>query len=88
MGDEKRYPNASCFMPERFIDVNGALTDDDPAGYISDLGRRGCLGRYIANAPIWSAIATMLATVDFSSAKDDQGNVIDFTPEFTTGLTQ
>jgi hypothetical protein len=30
----------------------------------------------------------MLATVVFSSAKDDQGNVIEFTPRFTTGLTQ
>ncbi|KAJ8584266.1 hypothetical protein M405DRAFT_827103 [Rhizopogon salebrosus TDB-379] len=29
----------------------------------------------------------MLATLDISSAKDDQGNAIDFTPEFTTGLT-
>ncbi|KAG0696094.1 cytochrome P450 [Suillus ampliporus] len=86
--DEKRYPNASRFMPERFIDVNGALTDDDPAGYIFGLGRRGCPGRYIADASIWSAIVTMLATVDFSSTKDDQGNVIDFTSEFTTGLTQ
>ncbi|KAG1733011.1 cytochrome P450 [Suillus paluster] len=85
--DEKRYPNASNFMPERFIDVNGALTDDDPAGYVFGLGRRGCPGRYAADASVWSAIVTMLATVYFSPAKDDQGKVIDFTPQFTTGLT-
>ncbi|KAG0693088.1 cytochrome P450 [Suillus ampliporus] len=85
--DEKRYPNASHFMPERFIDVNGTLTDDDPAGYVFGLGRRGCPGRYTADASIWSAIVTMLATVDFSLAKDDQGNVIEFTPQFTTGIT-
>jgi hypothetical protein len=30
----------------------------------------------------------MLATVEFSPAKDDQGNAIEFTPRFTTGLTQ
>jgi hypothetical protein len=30
----------------------------------------------------------MLAAVEFSLAKDDQGNVIDFTPQFTGGLTQ
>ncbi|KAG1733002.1 cytochrome P450 [Suillus paluster] len=29
--DEKRYPDPSRFMPERFMDVSGALTDDDPA---------------------------------------------------------
>ncbi|KAG1734443.1 cytochrome P450 [Suillus paluster] len=85
--DEKRYPDASRFMPERFMDVNGALTDDDPAEYVFGLGRRGCPGRYTADASIWSAIVTMLATVNLSPAKDDQGNVIDFTPKFSTGLT-
>ncbi|KAG1745498.1 cytochrome P450 [Suillus paluster] len=86
--DEKRYPEPSRFMPERFMDVNGALTDDDPAEYIFGLGRRGCPGRFTADSSVWSAIVTMLATVDFSLAKDDQGKVIDFTPQFTTGLTQ
>ncbi|KAG1837799.1 cytochrome P450 [Suillus subalutaceus] len=84
--DEKRYPDASRFMPERFIDVDGALTDDDPAGYIFGLGRRACPGRYAGDASVWSAIVTMLATVNFSFAKDDQGKVIDFTPQFNTGL--
>ncbi|KAG1849810.1 cytochrome P450 [Suillus tomentosus] len=86
--DEKRYPNASVFMPERFMDANGALTDDDPAEYIFGMGRRRCPGRHTANASLWSAIVTMLATVEFSFAKDDQGKVIEFTPKFTTGLTQ
>ncbi|KAG2126532.1 cytochrome P450 [Suillus clintonianus] len=84
--DEKRYPDASRFMPERFLDVNNVLTNDNPAEYIFGLGRRGCPGRYAADASVWSAIVTMLAMVDFSSAKDDQGKVIDFTPQFTTGL--
>ncbi|KAG2126528.1 cytochrome P450 [Suillus clintonianus] len=86
--DEKRYPYASRFMPERFLDVNGDLTDDDPAGYVFGLGRRGCAGRYTADASVWSAIVTMLATVEFSSAKDDIGKVIDFTPQFRPGLTR
>jgi hypothetical protein len=30
----------------------------------------------------------MLATVEFSSAKDEQGKVIEFTPRFTFGFTQ
>jgi hypothetical protein len=33
-------------------------------------------------------MATMLATVDFSFAKDDQGEVIDFTPQFNPGLVR
>ncbi|KAG1855592.1 hypothetical protein F4604DRAFT_1628516 [Suillus subluteus] len=30
----------------------------------------------------------MLATLDISSAKDDQGKVISFTPTFTTGVAR
>ncbi|KAG1829824.1 cytochrome P450 [Suillus variegatus] len=86
--DEKRYPEASRFMPARFLDVNGGLTDDNPAGYVFGFGRRACPGRYAADASLWSAIVTMLATVEFSSAKDNQGKVIEFTPQFTTGLTR
>ncbi|OAX32091.1 cytochrome P450 [Rhizopogon vinicolor AM-OR11-026] len=86
--DEKRYPNASRFMPERFIDDNGKLTDDDPAHYVFGLGRRRCPGRHTADASVWSAIATMLATMNISLAKDDQGKAINFTPEFTTGLNR
>ncbi|KAG2060510.1 cytochrome P450, partial [Suillus hirtellus] len=85
--DEKRYPEASRFMPERFLDVNGTLTDDNPTGYVFGFGRRACPGRYAADASLWSAIVTMLAMVEFSFAKDDQGKVIEFTPQFTTGLT-
>ncbi|KAG0697627.1 cytochrome P450 [Suillus ampliporus] len=86
--DEKRYPEPSRFMPERFMDVNGALTDDNPADYIFGLGRRGCPGKHTADGTVWSAIVTVLATLDISSPKDDHGGVINFTPQFTTGLSQ
>jgi cytochrome P450 len=86
--DEKRYPNASRFIPERFIDIDGTLTGDDPAQYAFGLGRRMCPGRYTADASTWSAIVTMLAMLDISSAKDDQGKVINFTPTFIPGLAR
>jgi cytochrome P450 len=85
--DEKRYPSASSFIPERFLDDNNVLTDDNPARYVFGFGRRACPGRHAADASVWSAIATVLATVEFSSAKDDQGKVIEFTPRYKTGLT-
>jgi hypothetical protein len=95
-------------MPERFLDANGALTDDNPAEYVFGAGLRICpgwlsysillssnmswvtlyKGRHTVDATLWSAIATMLAAVEFSFAIDDQGKVIDFTPQFTGGLTQ
>ncbi|OAX33955.1 cytochrome P450 [Rhizopogon vinicolor AM-OR11-026] len=86
--DEKRYPDAARFMPERFLDTNGKLTGDDLVEYAFGLGRRICPGRYAADASMWSGVVTMLATLDISYAKDDQGKVINFTPEFTTGLTR
>ncbi|KAG2353180.1 cytochrome P450 [Suillus spraguei] len=86
--DEKRYPDASRFIPERFIDVDGKLTADDPGQYIFGLGRRICPGRYTADASSWSAIVTMLATLDISPAKDDQGKVINFTPTFIPGVVR
>ncbi|KAG2062784.1 cytochrome P450, partial [Suillus decipiens] len=84
--DEKRYPDASRFIPERFIDVDGALTSDDPAQYVFGIGRRICPGRYTADASTWSAIVTMLAALDISSAKDGEGKVISFTPTLITGI--
>ncbi|KAG2152614.1 cytochrome P450 [Suillus bovinus] len=84
--DEKRYPDASRFMPERFIDVNGALTSDDPAQYFFGFGRRRCPGVYTADSSVWSAVVTVLATLDISSGKDDQGKVITFTPTFNPGV--
>jgi len=103
--DEKRYPDPSRFMPERFLNCNGALTNDDPAGYIFGLGRRICpgrsshidarwhltnqhIGRHVADASLWSAMVTMLATVDISFPKDPDGKVINFIPKFSTGLTR
>jgi len=86
--DEKRYPDASRFMPERFLDINGKLTDDDPAQFVFGLGRRRCPGRSFADASVWASMVTMLATLNISPVKDDQGEVIDFTPEFTTGVTR
>lgn len=86
--DENRYPDASRFMPERFLDANGALTNDDPAGYVFGLGRRACPGRHAGDASVWLGIATMSATVDFSHTKDDQGKAIDFTPQFNPGLVR
>jgi hypothetical protein len=46
------------------------------------------IGRHAGDASVWLGIATMLATVDFSHPKDDQGNVIDFTPQFNPGLVR
>ena len=43
--DEARYPAAEKYMPERFLDAEGMLTDDDPSDFVFGFGRRKCPGR-------------------------------------------
>ena len=45
-------------------------------------------GRYTAVASLWSAIVTMLATLDFNLAKDADGNDIVFQAVFSHGLSE
>ena len=45
-------------------------------------------GRPAADASLWSAIATMLATLDFNLAKDVDGNDIEFKPTFSHGIIE
>ncbi|KAG8217060.1 cytochrome P450 [Butyriboletus roseoflavus] len=85
--DEARYPNPEAFDPERFLDTQGLLTEDDPAELIFGFGRRSCPGRHTAEASIWCAIATMLATLEFNVAKDENGDDIVFEATFKGGLT-
>ncbi|KAF8834141.1 cytochrome P450 [Paxillus ammoniavirescens] len=86
--DEARYPNAEQFTPERFLTAEGTLTDDNPAEYIFGFGRRICPGRYTGDASVWSAIATMLATLEFTYATDAEGKNIMFEPKYVNGLAR
>lgn len=45
-------------------------------------------GRWTADASVWSAVATMLATLDFNPLKDANGKDIEFEAEFTNGVSQ
>ncbi|KAH7929989.1 cytochrome P450 [Leucogyrophana mollusca] len=84
--DESVYPNSHEFIPERFLDSNGDLTDDT-AQYAFGFGRRNCVGRYVADASLWSAIALMLATFKFAKVKDNDGNDINFEVKWSAGIT-
>ncbi|KAH7913777.1 cytochrome P450 [Hygrophoropsis aurantiaca] len=78
--NEAKYPNPSEFRPERFFDANGELNDDTMSMAF------GCVGRYFADASLWSAVALLLATFKFSKAKDPEGNVINFEPKWSSGI--
>jgi len=84
--DEEIYPQPFEFNPERFFDQDGALNKDD-CSFAFGFGRRICPGRYVASASMWIAFVSMLATFDFLKARDEHGNEIDFSPQFTPGAT-
>ncbi|KAH7882754.1 cytochrome P450 [Phlebopus sp. FC_14] len=37
-----RYPNATEFISERFLNADGSLTDDEPSQFVFGFGRRIC----------------------------------------------
>ena len=42
--DEARYPDGDKFDPERFLDSEGRLIDDNPFDFAFGFGRRKCAG--------------------------------------------
>jgi cytochrome P450 len=75
-------------MPERFLTPEGALDPSvrDPRTACFGFGRRVCPGRFIADATLFIAVATLLATVNIVRAKDTDG--VDIVPEVesTSGI--
>lgn len=84
--NEAKYPNPEEFKPERFFGADGKL-NDDTMNVAFGAGRRICVGRYIADASIWSAMVSILAIFDIKKCKDEQGNDINVNPKFTAGIT-
>jgi len=71
-----------------------AISDSDAGRSIHLMGRkrtliihRICPGMHLGSASVWMAIATMLAALEFSKAKDSNGNEITPDPKWTTGIT-
>src|SRR6267154_2107089 len=83
--NEAKYPNASEFNPDRFLNPDGTLTDDT-VSTVWGFGRRICPGRHLAEASLWSAMAPLLAIFKFSKAKDETGAEIEITPEWKGGI--
>ncbi|KAH7923966.1 cytochrome P450 [Leucogyrophana mollusca] len=86
--NETLYPNASQFIPERFLDNQGQLVDPESPNFSFGFGRRICPGRHIGEASVWAVIASTLAVFEFSKGKDAVGKDIDFVPTSSVGLTR
>jgi cytochrome P450 len=81
-----KYPDPDRFKPERFLLPDGSLTNDT-VSLIFGWGRRICPGRHVADASLWSGIASMLSVFSFLKARDKHGKDIEFELQWTAGLS-
>ena len=85
--DETKYPNPEVYDPTRYLTSDGKLNPDAPdpmEGF--GFGRRVCPGRHFATESMWITMAYLLATVKLEKPVDEQGNVIEPSGEYTSGL--
>ncbi|KAG0708656.1 cytochrome P450 [Suillus ampliporus] len=83
--DENKYPSPDEFKPERFLHEDGSLTSDTMS-LAFGWGRRKCVGRHLADASLWIAIASFLAFFSVHKALDEHGRDIPVVPKFSTGV--
>ncbi|KAF8872243.1 cytochrome P450 [Infundibulicybe gibba] len=80
--NENIYKDPDSFHPGRHFDGEGKLSQDDRV-LVFGFGRRACAGRHLASSTIWLTIASVLATLDITKAKDSQGNDIEIEGKYT-----
>jgi len=79
--DESVYPEPFVFKPERFFDKNGELNKGDRV-LAYGFGRRVCVGEHVASATLWLTFASILATFNFTKARDNSGKEIAISDEY------
>ncbi|KDR69992.1 hypothetical protein GALMADRAFT_282402 [Galerina marginata CBS 339.88] len=84
--DEGVYAEPRIFNPDRFLPKPHGNAEP-PFDAAFGFGRRICPGRHVAEASLWIAIASMLASFDFCKAVGEDGKEI--TPDpFVGGLAR
>ncbi|KAG9316287.1 cytochrome P450 [Chiua virens] len=68
----EKYHNPEVFLPERFLSESGTLTDDEVL-WTFGAGRRKCVGRYFADALVWSTVVTLLSCFEFNKVEEGWG---------------
>ncbi|KAJ7718623.1 cytochrome P450 [Mycena metata] len=86
--DETLFPNASAFIPERYLEkVDPALARKrDPRRYVFGFGRRRCPGGDLVESSVWILITSVLATLDISKATDASGNPVEPTVRYNNSV--
>ncbi|KAJ8079370.1 hypothetical protein PM082_021875 [Marasmius tenuissimus] len=80
-------PEPDRFKPGRFLTPDGQINPDVPEPTIFwGTGRRICPGRHFAMLNMHAVVASMLHCFSIAKARDEFGNEITPTQEFTTSL--
>ncbi|KAH7904746.1 cytochrome P450 [Hygrophoropsis aurantiaca] len=74
------------FAPERFLSSCVKDTAIDPYDYAFGFGRRICPGKHLGDNNLFLLVSYIMAAVDISRAKDQDGKDIPLQPSFTAGL--
>ncbi|KAF8903096.1 cytochrome P450 [Gymnopilus junonius] len=83
--NEEKYPEPEAFNPDRFLDAEGNLNDDDTV-LTFGFGRRICPGRHMATATLWLAMVSVLATFDIRKKTDENGKEIPIDRDYADAL--
>ncbi|TFK74834.1 cytochrome P450 [Pluteus cervinus] len=83
--DPNVYEDPDEFRPERFLNPDGSLNNDDKV-LAFGFGRRICVGRHLADSAVWLTIAAVIATFDFYPARGESGEEIPIKTEYTDGM--
>lgn len=100
--EEAMYANPEEFNPDRFLNSTARDPRSYVFGFgrrfVSIIGFqerhsltsgfRVCPGRYLADASIWIAIASILATFHISKARDENGVEITPPSKFESGIVR
>lgn len=85
--DATRYSDPDTFDPDRYVPAEeGGRGEPFPTGQFG-FGRRICVGKHLAEASVWIAIAQIASTLNIGRAVDENGREMIPVEELTEGLT-
>ena len=74
--DPNVHPEPHIFNPERFIATENKPAERDPRESVFGFGRRACPGRHVADATVFLAVSSVLATLHISRVIEDGKEVV------------
>jgi cytochrome P450 len=86
--DETMYQNPEVFNPDRYFPRDEAGAGESYLQGPFGFGRRICVGKHLAQASVWIAMATLIATMDIANPVGPDGKEVVPIVKFSTGLSR